>query len=111
MWNDSVKKEAGKYLAGAGVIVCMLAAQAYVQKTPVVNFDVAGQMANIQPAAGDEKPAAVTGQFGERKKALLKSIGDTIERMQKRQACISAAADEKALDACRGKKDAPAAVK
>jgi len=78
-------------VAAIGVLSVVLAASVYAQTTSSPAVTTAQTPDKTQDA----------GQFSAHKQKLLDNIGDHIARMQKKQSCIQAAVDEKALNACR----------
>lgn len=52
------------------------------------------------PAANTPATPETSGDFSAHKQKLLQNISEHIAKMQKKQSCITAAMDEKALNAC-----------
>jgi hypothetical protein len=102
------------FLISIGVISLMAAVPSYAQGTtsPAPAAAPQGQQTQAASPPQEALTALAPDQFGTHKQKLLENISEHIARMQKKQACISAAADEKALDACfaaEAKADAAAA--
>jgi hypothetical protein len=97
-----------KFLIAVMSLGCItLAAFAYAQTTLTAKAPSAAPAASAPVVAAAPKQDA--GQFNTHKQKLLDDLGDHIAKMQKKQSCIQAAADEKALSACLSgeKKTAP----
>jgi len=97
-----MRKELGDsvFITAAVVLSFTLIAAVYAQTTPPAAPQ--GQTPSPSPGA----PATPDpGQFSAHKQKLLQNIGEHIAKMQKKQSCISAAADEAALDACLSVKE------
>lgn len=88
-------KKKSLILATVGIAV-ITAAAVHAQTTPSTAPAVAATPSTAAPAS----PAAEAVAFSARKKKQLDSISEHIASMQKRQSCIQAAQDEKALGAC-----------
>jgi hypothetical protein len=93
------KTEQYTLLAAVALLGIMVAVSVYAQATPSTVSPSAPAAAPPVTAQSADKTQDA-GQFSAHKQKLLDNIGAHIAKMQQKETCLKAAADEKALEAC-----------
>jgi hypothetical protein len=85
-----------------GVLSLMLSVASYAQETPSPAPAAApqGQETQTPPPSQAALVPSASDQFNAYKQKLLENISEHIAKMQQKQACISAATDDRALYVC-----------